>query len=135
MDHVYLRHPSGDCRPSLSAEYRSTYRCIHRRCLDIGRYSAHLSTEYRPIVTDDIGRPSVGRHIDQHVDRDSADMSPTLGLHVAAGMLTDTRPTYRPISHRHSADTLPLLDRLLLLCFIFSLSSNVSCLRCPRSYF
>ena len=47
----------------------------------IGRHSVDISANTRPIVTDNIGRPSVGRHIDQHVDRDPDDMS------------ADTRPT------------------------------------------
>ena len=111
---------------TLTAEYQQTYR-----------------STYRPIVTDDIGRPSVARHIDQHVDRDPADMS------------ADTRPTcdsryvYRysvdisidkPMTFaRYSTDTRPILYRYLvdslLLSFISSLYSNVSCLRCPRAYF
>ena len=45
----------------------------------IGQVSVDISAKYRPtyhsIVTVNIGRPSVGRHIDQHFDQDLANIS------------------------------------------------------------
>ena len=65
---MYLRHPSGDCRPSLSSECQSTYWPILGRCM------VDMSVAYRPIC-----RPIFSLHVDwcigRHTDQASVDIS------------------------------------------------------------
>ena len=89
---MHLRHPSVDCRPSLSAEYRQTYRSTYRPIL--GRHSVECRSTCRPIISRYVDRssdgmltgvstdistarrstyqPIIDRYVDQHVDRCAA---------------------------------------------------------------
>ena len=84
-------------------------------------------------MSDDIGRPSVGRHIDQHVDRDPADMSaytrPTCDGRYVDRYSVDISIDKPPTFGRYSTDTRPILYHYLVdSCYLllFSLSTQMS---------